>query len=57
MKTVASARFSAAVTALLLFGALAMVGVGFGLWVHPGAGVCAAGLLLWVDLLLWSRAK
>lgn len=41
--------------------ALVLVGIGLGWWVHPGAGLLASGLVLWVELFLWSaqarRAK
>ena len=37
------------------FVALLLVGCGLGWWIHPGAGLLVAGLVLWVELFLWSR--
>lgn len=56
MKTVGSGRSNGGgLAAALLFTALALIGGGLGWWLHPGVGLSSAGLLLWIDLLLWSR--
>ncbi len=36
----------------LAVGALGCIGAGLWFWVHPGAGVLAVGLLIWIDLAL-----
>lgn len=39
---------------LSLLAALAGMGAGLGIWVHPGAGLFAVATAVWLDLLIGS---
>ena len=42
--------------AALFIGGLVMLGIGFGWWIHPGAGFAAPGLLI-VSVLLYDQFR
>ena len=36
----------------LTLGALVGLGVGLGWWIHPGVGLAAVGLVVWIDFTI-----